>query len=334
MIRKAIVFVGMFVATLGLYAQIDGHIDEMYINARGSFNVQHAENTDKGFEGENLNFVIAGKISDNLSYRIRQRFNKAISASNPFNATDFLYLDWKANDHWTFSFGKQEIYIGGFEYDYAPIDVYFWSECWGEFPSSYSFAASAAYNFTDKQKIILQLSNSPFYSGSTNNLSYNLVWFGEIFPFWKTIWSVNESEYSKGNFQNIISLGNRFEFSSFYWELDFVNRAISEDNGTEKDDFFLSHWGVVTKLNYRCDKWNLFCKFSYDKDNNFYLDRYIKWSDHNYTTVGVGAEFFPLNDDRLRLHAVYYANNIDQVGNTETRHNVLFGATWKINLKK
>jgi len=333
MIRKAIVFIGIVIATISLKAQIDGHIDEMYFNARGSFNVQHAENTNKGFEGENLNFVIAGKLTDNISYRIRQRFNKEISASNPFNATDFLYLDWQVDDNWSLSFGKQEIYIGGFEYDYAPIDVYFWSECWGELPSSYSFAGSVGYNFTDNQKVIFQLSNSPFYATSTNNLSYNFVWFGQIFPFWKTIWSVNESEYSKGKFQNIISLGNRLEFSSFYWELDFVNRSINEDNTAKKDDFLFSHWGVVTKLNYRYNKWSLFCKFSYDKDNNFYLDRYKRWSDYNYTTLGVGAECFPLNNDKLRLHAVYYVNDQNKSEDQTTQHNILLGMTWKINIK-
>ena len=45
-----------------------------------------------------------------------------------FNATDWFYVDYKPTEQWTLSAGKQVIDIGGWEYDYAPINLYYCSE--------------------------------------------------------------------------------------------------------------------------------------------------------------------------------------------------------------
>lgn len=325
--RRTIILMTFIANVLVANAQ---NIEEMYFNARGSFAADwHTTSMDKGFRGENFNFVMAGQLADNLSYRIRQRLNKNITNKTPFNATDFLYISWKLNNKLTFSFGKQEIYIGGFEYDYAPIDVYYWSEGWGTLPESYSFATSMFYHFNDEQQIIFQISNSPFYNAYSDNMSYNLAWFGQIAPWWKTIWSINESEFGKSNFQNIISLGNRFELNNWYLETDFVNRY----NSNDKCDFLFSHWGMVGKLNYTCQNYNFFVKASYDNDNSFTNN--LSWGDYNHTSAGCGVEYYPKNNKNLRLHAVYHFTNIDDPKVSNSKINTfLVGATWKLNIIK
>ncbi|MDE6630785.1 MAG: OprO/OprP family phosphate-selective porin, partial [Bacteroidales bacterium] len=79
------------------------------------------------FSGKYINFMLNGNISDKFSYHFRYRFNKITSFGEFFNAVDWAYLDYDINPNWRVSAGKQMVYIGGFEYDYAPIDVYFWS---------------------------------------------------------------------------------------------------------------------------------------------------------------------------------------------------------------
>lgn len=327
--KRAILLSIMALLTLNsLQAQTS--IDEMYFNARGSFAYNHDDDSDtKGFAGEYFNFVIAGQIDNNLSFRIRQRFNKQIvKDNNPFNATDFLYIDWKIDDNWSFTFGKQAIAIGGYEYDYAPIDVYYYSDFCDRLPECYAFGATMSYKFNENQLLMLQVTNSPFKGGFSDLLTYNLAWYGQIAPWWKTIWSVNEAEYKSGDFFNYIALGNKFIFGDFYLDLDVMNRYMKD-----YDDFLAYDWNVVAKLNYNYKNYNFFVKGGYDEfvpygsliDGGYPYDPNAQ---EDYTHIGAGVEYFPLNNENLRLHAVYSYQD------REERHTILLGATWKFNMIK
>ncbi|MBQ9529131.1 MAG: hypothetical protein IJR73_02090, partial [Bacteroidales bacterium] len=89
--------VALFLAAGPLaYAQ-KTHVDSLWIDARATFHQQ----TEAGvysthFQGDYFNVHIAGHLTDNISFRVRQRMNKRIDAENPFNATDFLWLKWQA----------------------------------------------------------------------------------------------------------------------------------------------------------------------------------------------------------------------------------------------
>lgn len=319
-------FFALFV-TLCQTAVSQNYVDELYFNARGSFDFNDITHNDKeGVSGEFFNFNILGKINDNISYRIRQRLNKTVTGGNVLSATDFLYFDWKINEKWSVAFGKQEIFIGGFEYDYAPIDVYFYSDFCNTLPECYSFAGSVFYNIKENQQFVFQLSNSPYFGGFSNELSYNLAWFGTIAPWWKTIWSVNEAEFADGKFMNYIALGNQFYFGNFTLDIDFMNQYCSD-----YDDFLFTDWNIVSKLNYNYKDFNFFVKGGYDKTPvNAPL-----WAissavyDGNYSYCGGGIEYFPFKNKDLRLHAVYYWQDKDK-----DTHNISLGATWTMNVIK
>ena len=83
-----------------------------------------------GFYGRYLNVILSGTIGDKFSYAYRQRLNKAHADQSFFDATDWLYLNYAPSSNWQFSAGKQVVAIGGYEYDRAPIDLYFCSEFW------------------------------------------------------------------------------------------------------------------------------------------------------------------------------------------------------------
>lgn len=316
-------------SVLGIFctAKAQNYVDELYFNARGSFNFQEGKHLeDKGAKAEFFNFNMLGKINDNISYRIRQRFTKSVSADNPLNATDFLYFDWKINDKWSMAFGKQEIFIGGFEYDYAPIDVYFYSDFCNTLPECYSFAGSLFYNLDENQQFIFQLSNSPYYADFSNKLSYNLAWFGQFAPWWKTIWSVNEVEFKDGKFMNYIALGNQFIFGDFTLDVDFMNQYCND-----YDDFLFTDWNIVGKLNYHYKDFNFFVKSGYDETPVNAPVWAISSSvyDKDYSYFGGGIEYFPLKNNDLRLHAVYYWED-----KADGIHNFSIGATWMMNVIK
>ncbi|MDE7149747.1 MAG: hypothetical protein K2O01_04985, partial [Bacteroidales bacterium] len=100
---------------------------------------------ESGFTGKFLNFILDGNITDKFSYHFRYRFNKFNSTQDFFEATDWAYLNYDINRNWRVSAGKQVIVIGGYEYDKAPIDVYFYSDFCNFLPACYEFGISGQY---------------------------------------------------------------------------------------------------------------------------------------------------------------------------------------------
>ena len=81
-----------------------------------------------GFKVRYLNIRMDGQITPKFTYSWRQRFNKVNSAADFVNNTDWLHLTYRPNQNWAISAGKQVVMIGGWEYDRAPMDVYYCSE--------------------------------------------------------------------------------------------------------------------------------------------------------------------------------------------------------------
>ena len=109
------------------------------LQTRMDFDYQHHEDTalcgaaapnTSSFQGKHLNFILEGDLTPRLSYSYRQRINIAnINFSQTFfQATDWLHLDWHFADRLYLSAGKEVVAIGAWEYDVAPIDMYFFSE--------------------------------------------------------------------------------------------------------------------------------------------------------------------------------------------------------------
>lgn len=325
--RKITLFLLIVCFAISIKAQ--NHISNAFFEARAGFHTEINDNNkyNNHFTGDFFNFQMFGNITDNISYRVRQRLNKnPFAEDNIFNATDFLYFDWKIDNKWSLMVGKQEIFIGGFEYDYAPIDVYYWSGFCNEIPQSYGIGAALGYSFNKDNILYLQIINSPFSLGNKDNLlSYNLAWFGKVADWWKTIWSTNYVEGEKDEKLFYVALGNRFEINDFYLEADFTQTI----NNNEDDLKYT--YAFVGKLNYNYrDKLDAFIKGGYDKEPISYSS--VCYTPFNYTDnyvfFGGGVEYFPLKNKDLRLHCVYYYNDKDK------KHNIDFGVTWKLNVVK
>ena len=106
-----------------------GYIDPSGMGHSGSATQHHY-----GFRGDYFNFLLGGDIGDHISYFFRQRIVPVKGYTELFDNTDFLYIQYKFNDQWSLRMGKEAIYVGGFEYDAPPIDVYYFTHYWGSFP--------------------------------------------------------------------------------------------------------------------------------------------------------------------------------------------------------
>ena len=263
--KLAILFASLLLPVGALAQQM--HVDEVSIDTRATFH-QETRGGVYGthFQGDYLNRHIMGQISDRLSFRIRQRLNKKIEDTNPFNATDFLWLKWQPSPKWSFTFGKQAIMLGGYEVDSAPIDVYYYGAFTSNLYQYYAFGVSAAFHPAPGQSIAIQFIPSPISPVTQNAYSYNLYWNGHILPHWKTVWSYNLVEDMYARKMNYLVLGNKFELGALVVDLDLIDRASFHQKN------FLSDWSVFVKAILTLGKWNLCTKVGYERNDAANVD--------------------------------------------------------------
>ena len=325
--RFLILVTGLLACTL-LKAQV--HVDQVYIDTRATFH-QDLTNGEYNthFQGDYLNFHVIGQFSDRLSFRIRQRLNKKIDDQNPFNATDFLWLKWQPTSRWSFTFGKQPILVGTYEVDSAPIDVYYYGTFVNNWVQYYAFGATATFSPAPGQDISLQFCPSPISPAKQNAYSYNLYWNGSFAPWWHTTWSYNYVQDETRKMMNWIALGNRFFLGPLALDVDFINRA-----SFKQKQFFFSDWSLIGKAIVTLGKWNLCTKVGYEKNDAQNVDEdgqsfdLILPAGNDYFYYGAGVEFFPLGNENLRLHAVWFRDNHDNINNFD------LGVTWKFMIYK
>lgn len=323
--KKLVIAIIAILMTLGLKAQ---SVDSLYIDARGSFRQQTVEGKySSNLAAEYLNIQMWGHITDNISYRVRQRLNVGIDKENRFSATDWMCLKWQATPKLTLYTGKTAILIGGYEYDSAPIDVYYYSQFCSNLKQCFGFSANAQYEVLPRQNVTLQICNSPLSYGFQDMYAYNLAWDGCAFPWWKTLWSFNMVEDEYGRFINYIALGNHMTFNNFFVDVDLFHRA-----SFQQEQYFFKDYSLVTKLIWTVGDWNICTKVGYETNsldnidkNGIAFDTVIK-PGTEYFYGGCGIEYFPLHDETIRLHLAYYRDNFDH------SNNLTLGVKWRFNI--
>lgn len=327
----------LYLMPLSSFAQ-DGNLLRLDLEARVDYVQEYQEesriNNASGFKGRYLNIRMDGNITDNFSFSYRQRLNKPNKDASLFDATDWITASYTTKN-WTVSGGKQVVGIGGYEYDGAPIDLYFCSEFWNNI-ACYQFGVSGSWiSDSKKDNIMLQFCESPFRRNALNignkeMFAYNLMWMGSHGMF-SSLYSVNLIEYLPGKYINYIALGNRFTLGNFRLDLDLMNRAINIK------DFFGKDFSIMCEFRWSpSSRLELFAKLT--QDSNF-TDEAGDWCvapGTSLTRIGGGLEFYPLKDSKsLRLHI-----NCCHTAGKETLTSVLRnrqtiidgGITWKMNM--
>ncbi|MBQ8047549.1 MAG: porin [Prevotella sp.] len=333
--KRAIVIV--LTACMSVFVHAQEHTVSLFrIDARADYQRTYvdkdADSERSGFTGKNLNLMLGGDISDRFSYFWRQKLNKTSLDAGFFNATDRLYLDYKIDDKLTFRAGKQTIAIGGYEYDKSTIDLYFYSEYFSNI-SCYAWGASLLYDPSDCDNLLFQAGESmfnQFYDRHFDLYNYNVLWCGSHGP-WGALWSVNLMEWAKNRYITHIAIGNQFSFSDrLRLKIDYINRA------TAHQTFFFSDCSLIGELCFQpTQRLNLFAKTTYDVNRNTEGDLLVR-PGTEITSLGGGLEYFPLGDERVRLHANYsyaFGTNANTNGLLCDRLSAFdMGVTWRVNI--
>lgn len=271
-----------------------------------------------GFEGKFANFRMDGSLTENLTYSFRYRINKV--QSSPFAATDWATLNY-TTDKWEFSAGKQVVAIGGYEYDRAPIDIYFASEYWHQI-ACYQFGVSAAYKYGNT-KLLGQICRSPYDFANQNLYAYNLMVMNS-----HTLSSINLLEYAPGKFAGYIAIGDREVFGdvAVEWDVMYRNDLENLKNNASLSLMVDVNWAMNEKL-------NLFTHASYDINDSVIDPTVLPGTD--IWRVGGGLEYFPTGDRNLRIHAASCYTFGDAVSGAALQDGQFMfqaGLTWRINL--
>lgn len=285
-----------------------------------------------GFKGKYLNVILNGSFNEHFSYSYRQRLNKAHADQSFFDATDWIYLTYKLNKNWSFAGGKQVVGIGGYEYDRAPIDLYFCSEYWNNIPC-YQFGVSATYTTNSgKDSFMAQFCESPFNFRNEDLYAYNLMWYGSHDRY-NSIWSVNAQEFAPGKFIYYIALGNEFKVGNAKLQLDFMNRA------TSHQPFWFKDCSVMGELSYLVgNKLNVYGKVTYDVNRTNSIGDFCVLPGTELTRVGAGLEYYPLPEGNrnIRLHAYVckaFGENGNEAGTMLPKQTLVdVGIKWKMDI--
>lgn len=294
----------LLAAALTAHAQVE----YVFMETRVSGNLYGNKTS---LSGDYLNLHVKGKIIPTLTYQLRQRFTKPFhDPKNPLNATDILTLTWDFAPKWSVNAGKLPIFIGGFEWDDAPIDLYYWSDFADKIAQVYALGGTLMFSPTKQQMLQFQFSSSLLHYGHPNVYNASLGWMGQVAPWWKTIWGINWMDDPHHHHMGYLSLGNRFEAGPAALELDLMYRRSFIQKSAGFDG------SVVARLEYRINsQWVLSAKGGWDFNDASNVDADGIAYDltvapgSRYLFGGGGLEYFPLGNRNIRLHAIGWADN-------------------------
>lgn len=328
----------MALSVMTVTAQDNRLVERLSVEARGDYQRDYVDGETRqdnsGFKGKYFNLLLDGHITDHLSFSLRQRFNRLPEGEAFFKATDWFFVNYNPTERWTLSAGKQVIDIGGWEYDYAPINLYFCSEFWNQ-TFCYAWGTSVAYNVTPADMLRFQICESPYRQfeqlKNRDLYAYNLIWFGQHGP-WSTKWSANMIEWEKGHFINYLYFGNELRFCrEVSLEFDYLNRAVGGQT------FFFKDCSVIGQINWQpSSRVKVFAKASYDVNKTDSPADLTVCPGTEITRVGAGVEYFPLGDDRVRLHAngcySFGTNSNPDAVMLDKQTLVSVGLTWRLHV--
>ena len=325
-----------------LYEEVTGLKEKsdkfnFYLNMNGSFDaVEGTSDPTKGkFNMRQFRIEAKGNINDWLSYRWRQRLNRANGGGDNIDnmptSIDIAGIGVKMSDKWSLFAGKQCANYGGIEFDLNPIEIYEYSdmiENMSNFMSGVNFCYDATANHQFNFQVLNSLNGSfadtygavPQVEQTKLPLVYTLNWCGNFNNVFKTRWSASLMSQAKDKNMTYIALGNELSLGQFGMFLDFmyskedidrkgiITGIIGLDDYNAPDAEYMS---IVTKLNYRFkSNWNVFVKGMYETAS---LGKAYKvdgetYADGKYrTSLGylAGLEYYPMENSNLHFFLTY-----------------------------
>lgn len=276
----------------------EGNGVDWHLNLRGRVGLV---TQDKDFQAkcDFLRVNLEGTFAGNFAFRIRQRFNKAITDGNFLSATDYLWVSWRKNG-WEILGGKTYVACGGFEYLASSYDIYIRPEFFNGLGGMYNYALQCTRHWKS-ESLTVQISNSLYSPRASELLGYSMLLRGRQGP-WEHGWSVNLFERAKGKYNFYVCLGNRFHIG----DIASVDVGLTHRFDLARPTAF-KDFSAVTKFKVAATRWmEVLGKATWDYKEAGIEDPMLP-DDTNIWQAGAGLQFYPVkNSHLLRLHFFYY----------------------------
>ncbi|PWJ42015.1 phosphate-selective porin O/P [Sediminitomix flava] len=324
----------------------------LLINFQGNNRSNFDQNgfVDNKFTIDQFRIEMMGELADGLTYRFRQRINSTSGNGNQDGlsfATDVMELQYEVNDDFRIKFGKQAEMLGGYEFDYNPIDIYQYTLI-GNYCKGFLTGVNFSYDI-GAQNLNFQIVNAD-NTLSTDRLpegvnetgaamGYNVLWYGSLFDGkLQPIWSYQLYNNYEDAFTKRVNLGFRINQKkpNRFFEFEVYNSSEDVDDMKLVSDVYqqfegndntlmtdVQYYGVVGKYRYAfSDKCHALVKYAYEKantkDGSFYGETSSTQSDVFTSQTGVVAfEYYPYGyADGFRVHLAVSSqgfNYVDQV---------------------
>lgn len=327
---------------------IDLHLRSAF-HAR--FDSDEAVKDEASFRFDHIMIGIYGNVTDRLSYKYLQRLNKgtrAFETENLSETVDYAYLKYQLNKQWAVTAGRQALFVGGFEYNEYPINIYDYSEVTNNI-TCYLTGVNLSYSPRENQEVAFQIVNN---RTGTMDEAFGRIPEGIERPFaplyYSLAWNSNYSdnrlqlryaatagELAKGKWVFMISGGQMLNIGKFNIFLDILyhrsaidhlgvirNMATTADgeawDGIARSVEYLT---FVSEANYRFrPKWNIHLKGFYDRAS-VYKESGMFAKGNYLSSWGYqgGIEYFPMADNNLHL----FLNATGKVFKDVSKKNVL-----------
>ena len=295
----------------------------LYFNYAASF--QEGVNPfSSAFKAKQLRIEIKGTFGKHLSYRYRQRLNKARADQddNLAKGIDVMMLGWKFNDKVSLSLGKMCQIWGGFEFDENPMFIYQYSDML-DYMDNFMTGGMVSWFPVPSQEIAFMVTNAytskRIYEGfepSAHPLTYILNWNGSLFGgVLNTRWAAGVQTEAKGKYSSMLTLGTQLALPKFQFYVDYMGEfdqldrlgIVTEDLGINTD---VNYHSIIAKANLQfAPKWNLMGKGMYELAS---VRPSTAQNLGNYRqSIGwVGSiEFYPVQGQDLRFFLAYVGRN-------------------------
>lgn len=309
---------------------VDLHLRSAF---HAKFNSGGAGTDEASFRFDHIMIGMYGNITDKLSYKYLQRLNKgtrAFATENLSGTIDYAYLRYQLSRQFAVTAGRQALFVGGFEYNDYPINIYDYSGITNNI-TCYLTGVNMAYFPRSNQEIAFQLLNNK--AGTLEEafgrlpegikrpfapLYYSLAWNSH---YWnhkiQLRYATTAGELAKGKWVWMLSGGQMLDLGKFNIFLDILyhrsaidhlgvirKMAIGEDgavwDGIARSVEYLT---FVSEANYRFfPKWNIHLKGFYDRASVYKANG--PFAEGNYLSswgYQGGIEFFPMADSNLHL---------------------------------
>ena len=280
---------------------------DIRIEGRESLNIE------TGLDLDRLSMAVKGSFTPKLSFDYFQHFNRHVSQKEILAAADRLFLCYAPTPHWSFKAGKIISAFGSFEYDEAPIDVYFYTRHFYN-ASFFLPGLDVTYSFHEgKDAISAQVTKGCYSEKKQYDLfSYHLMWTGHH-GWLNTFYSANLHDMQDGTKQFQLAFGHRVSLEKFSFDFDICNRYYSaRRNGLLKSGF------MMAKATYIIGPYaDLQLKATYDFDPVL----------GNISQAGGAIEFYPYKgsrDFRIHLQGNYLTS--------ENHTTVTIGLKWNCHI--